>query len=873
MRVPPPGSGANSAWLPQAGELFTDRESESSAFKSSLASFRRHIDRDDEVGQARHNVLTFYGLGGIGKTALSERLEAWVNYDLPLDNGWGSPPATKVDTTVRIDLHGSGGQIDILATLVALRAGVARLRRRWPVFDLAFAAYWSAVRPGDALPTYRGLDGLSDSIVETLGDVLADVGSLADLAGVGTGSGLAVRGVRRLISELRGRRDRRLAIDAFAGFDAFLMRCADEPSPTEPQPALACEIAGALSWELSAMTPAPLVAVFVDATERLALDPRRMAEGHLNTLIHRMPNVLFVLTGQDMLDWYDETWADLPYRGKWTWPGLVPSVHTDARQHLVGNLSPHDTKTVILRGRRLLDLPISDQVVDELVKASAGLPQYLELARQVAISIKEARDGRQVQVTDVTGSLGSLVMRILDGIPADEQRAVRAACLFRIFDTDLIAAAADVDHGCAERAVLRPMIDRYDGERYPYRMHDAVREAVRRADHQVVGGWSERDWELAATRAAAAARRLHDEAKEREDTREVLDAIAIAIGLVCDQETVLEPSSSSAYADWLSRAIVYSPSIQGLRSRIPGTSRTEYGRQVLNFIAAKSIDTPFEERLRLLRSILDSDHPLRLPAGRHLGYTLRLQHCWDDALAVFDKLVRLDPSPLNVKQRPVTLSMARRFLEARDAADGTDVAAYIRRVGEYAHGRPERYFAEVADKVAKLRTAGRQREYLEDQGDFLMRRAFFTGELESETIDRFREDAELAGHVVAVRNALVAKVLHHQSEPVEVSDTLQRLRHLDQESSPTGSIGFRYALAELCDATLAGSHTRLTTLRAEVAHLDFRPRAWIPIECFLESIGLPLPPMPTQWLEQYEVVTRRWAAHLDSYLARHAGRT
>jgi len=282
-----------------------------------------------------------------------------------------------------------------------------------------------------------------------------------EVSGAGTGAGLGVLGVRKLMGEIRRRHDLKLAVEAFEGFEGFLLRCNDEPSPTEPHPELACEIAGVLAWELSNLTTSPIVTVFVDATERLALDPRRVAEHHLNELVHRMPNVLFVLTGQYMLDWYDESRINLKHRGPWIWPGLVPGAQDDPRQHLVGNLSPQDTKTAILRARSQLDLPMSDRVVDELVKASAGLPQYLELARQVAITIKAAGDGRQVEVSDVTGSLKLLVLRVLDGIPADEQRAIRSAGLFRTFDTGLVAAASNVDHGCAERAVLRPMIDRH----------------------------------------------------------------------------------------------------------------------------------------------------------------------------------------------------------------------------------------------------------------------------------------------------------------------------------------------------------------------------------------------------------------------------
>ena len=869
MRVPMPGAADRHGGLPHAGELFTDRESESQAFTSTLARFRRLLDQDSDVETARHNVLTFYGLGGIGKTALSERLEAWVNHDLPLVNGWGPPPATKVAATARIDLPGSGGSMDMTAALVALRAGAAKVRDRWPLFDLAFAAYWSAIRPGEPLPNIRGAGEYGDLVADTTAEVLKDLGSAVGSV-VGTPIGLGVWGVRKIVGVLRRRHDMRLGVAAFDGFERFLLRCADEPSATESRPALACEIAGILAWELATQSPSPLLTVFVDTTERLALDPRRVAEGYLNRLVHGMPNVLFVLTGRDMLDWYDESRVDLPYRGRWSWPGLVPGTQEVPRQHLVGNLSPSDTRSVIERGRRQLGLPLGDDVVEELVKASAGLPQYLELARQVALSAKDAGDGRSVGIADVTGSLSSLVLRVLDDVPPDEQRAIRAACLFRVFDTNLIAAAADVDHGCAERAVTRPMIDRHEGDRFPYRMHDAVREAVRRTDHQVPGGWSERDWELAAARAAAAARLLHDAAKEREDNREVLDVVGIAIGLVCEQDTVLEPPSSGCYADWLAKAIVYCPAIQGLRSRVPASSRTGYGRHVLNFIAAKSLETPAEERLRLLRDTFHSDHPLRDAAGRHLGYALKTQHRWDDALATFEELVARAPTDLNRGQAPQTLNMARRFAAARDAAAGLPVQTLTARVREYAHGRPERYFAEIDEKIANLRRLGRQREYLEEMGDFLVRRAFFRADLGIDELDGYHDQVEVAGHMVGIRSALLARVLARRSDPADLAEALDRLRTLDMASEHSGSIGFRYAFAEFCDAAVAGDRDRLVALHDAVRALGVRTRSWIPIECFLESVSLPLPQVATQWFEPYEAVQQRWTGHLRRYLDRHS---
>ncbi|MGV9764076.1 hypothetical protein [Micromonospora tulbaghiae] len=866
MRVPRPGN--NGDWRTQASNLFTDREAESQAFKSALAAFRQMLDQDDDIGPERRNVLTFYGLGGVGKTALSERLEQWVRRDLPLANGWGPPPSAKVEAIVRIDLHGSAGQVDMLAVLLALRAGVASVRRRWPLFDLAFAAYWSAVRPGDPLPSIDSWGDYADVVADVAGNILNDLGAVGELV-TGTAVGLGVRGVRTILGVLRRRRVVQLGLKAYAGFEEFLLRCADEPSPTESRPALACEIAALLSWELATMTPSPLVVVFIDTTERLTLDPRRVAEGHLNSLIHGMPNVLFVLTGRYQLDWHRHNRTDLPYRGPWIWPGLVPAAPKPLRQHPVDDLSPADARAFIQRARTGLDLPLTDEVVEELVGSSAGLPQYLELACQVAFSAKQAGQGRAVEIGDVTGGLASLVMRVLDDIPHDEQRAIRAACLFRIFNTSLIAAAADVDHGCAERAVTRPMVEPHDSDRFPYRLHDAVREAIRRTDHQVAGGWTERDWELAATRAAVAAHEMHAVAKAQEDTRGVLDAVGIAIQLVCDQNTTLESSPSRSYADWLTSAVVFSPAIPGLRARVPTQSRTEYGRHVLNFITAKSLDTPVEERLALLREISRADHPMRRVAHRHLGYALKSQCRWEEALVVFDELIEESPSQFHLGQRPQILSTARRFVEARDVARGLKIEALITRAQEYTHGCPDRYFTEIGDKLSSLRNAGRQREYLEDLGVYLERRALLHDDLDIESVRKLRDDAEMSGHNVAIRSGLLATILLRRSDPTETSILLDRLKTLDQASGPAGAIGFRYALAEFCDACLAGDWDRLAALQQEVDRLPVRTRPWVQVECFLDSAGFPVRSVPTQWLEPYDVVRPRWEGYLHAYLTRH----
>ena len=177
---------------------------------------------------------------------------------------------------------------------------------------------------------------------------------------------------------------------------------------------------------------------------------------------------------------------------------------------------------------------------------------------------------------------------------------------------------------------------------------------------------------------------------------------------------------------------------------------------------------------------------------------------------------------------------------------------------------------EIPTKIAELRDAGRQREYLEEMGDLLIRRTFFLrGTIDVSEIDAYLQKAENAGHMVAVRSALLAKILHRGTEPGELAAHLGRLKSLDQSYGPTGAIGFRYAFGEACDSILSGPRSRLSRLRNEIRKVDFRTRSWIPVECFLDVAGLPLASTVTQWLEPYDVVLQRWHGHLNRYLGGH----
>lgn len=63
-----------------ASEAFTNRQAQWRAVTASLAEHLRHVTRADfdveDLEAPRRNILVFHGVGGIGKSTLSRKIEA-----------------------------------------------------------------------------------------------------------------------------------------------------------------------------------------------------------------------------------------------------------------------------------------------------------------------------------------------------------------------------------------------------------------------------------------------------------------------------------------------------------------------------------------------------------------------------------------------------------------------------------------------------------------------------------------------------------------------------------------------------------------------------------------------------------------------------
>jgi hypothetical protein len=110
------------------------------------------IGRDDP----RHNVLSFYGIGGVGKTQLLLRLKAWVTGDQTMRADWGEQPLPRAACARYRDL-GRAWTVDAMLLLLrsmAVETGVATR-----AFDVGLYAWWTHARSGEDMPDVGSAGG------------------------------------------------------------------------------------------------------------------------------------------------------------------------------------------------------------------------------------------------------------------------------------------------------------------------------------------------------------------------------------------------------------------------------------------------------------------------------------------------------------------------------------------------------------------------------------------------------------------------------------------------------------------------------------------------------------------------------------------
>lgn len=855
--------------------IFVGREREALYFKHALMKHKAALSCGEGVGdknvECATNVIVFHGMGGVGKTTLSRELENWVNGKRG-NSDWGCIEEG-TDVTARIDLHRSQGNVDPLELVLAIRRMLGRVKKKWTAFDWILATWWASAHPGEEEFPHVSVSGSKDlmgSVMAAVSNALVDLGVLSTV-GVVTAWG-AKKAARSFVKQ----KDHRTAIKAVANQEWFrnlLSRCADLPTRDSPHHELLIEAICFLGQEMDSMPRCPLAVIFVDAVEKLqrARDGRREGECVLQELIWNLPQVLFVVTGRNRLDWGVMGRNNLTHVGPGVWPGLSGSDGGSDQKSLT-MLSRDECREYVQSIAGKDGLVVSNEVMAELIESSGGLPQYLKLALDVAHRYKDNGFGG-ISKEAVSGSLGDLVELVLEGIPEDERRALRAAAIFSRFDCGLVAVAAQVDQGCVERAMTRSLIEvDFNESLFPYRMHDAVREAIRHAGVHVEGGWSENDWRCAAHRGLGELELRVENLAAEGKTRSLIRSISMAITLVSDEDVRAGCDSGGfVQEDWLRKAVVEGPSIQGLYPYIPTTSSTEYGQGFIDFISARIEQVPFETRIRHLKRLAYSRHPLARSAFHHWGYILRLQGKFDEAVTVFDKAIAVKRTQVCLYQRRLTMLMGRRFVEAlHDDLEWRELTEDRRKgvkVGvDYWHGVPGEKCVRNLKFYDKRLEQGRFREAYEYRADVLWQKEFYYSGSSESRIVSFVSDMEAVGYRHGVIGGLLALTLHDpfKSDKDGIIDRLEAM---------SSGVPHRWVtFAKVASAWARGDRNQIIQIVESLRGFNHPHSGWIPTEMLLEYLGFDVLSPGAQWIDPIDDVRQRWVGHWVRWGDRIGGR-
>ncbi|WAU83067.1 hypothetical protein O1Q96_27290 [Streptomyces sp. Qhu-G9] len=753
-----------------ATELFTNRVDEYTAFSAALRLHAARVRNGSAVLStgARRNVVCFYGIGGIGKTELSRRLESWTRGTLSDPGDWlENPPSGDALHSVRVDFHGSR-VVNAADIALRLRAAVAGRRRSFPAFDLGLAAWWSLARPGTLLPdlSVGGFD-VRGQITDTLNETLSDAG-----ASFGIGP-LTVRTGIRIVEAVQGNRLRNRTLHSCEPLVHIVNQTQQDPSDY-----VAATLAGLLSWDLENLPPdkRPLVVVFADAAEYVQGEDRAQ-ERLFNRIVSLTPGVLWVVTSRNRLDWDSPNLHQLlPATGPQTWPQLRLESQQDPRQHLVGNLSDTDVERYLLTASGSAGNPVlAAEVINSIRSGAHGLPLYLSLS----LSVARAAHGRPLAADAFGGPLPELATRVFANLPEKERELARAASLVPRFDEDLITQATHGLLGDANRLCRRTLVTRDQHPLFPYRLHDAVRAAIAHESVAEPGAWAPAD-------RTAMARQLLETLRHRSnalvtDSERRLDVLEIAAALCSDHD--LE-------ATWLIEALINLPGFAQTAGRLPPPAAGTWMGQVSGMFEAWRPAHQGRRRLTYLQTFLES--PLKSDVNRHCRRRLAYQHRnrgeAETALRLLTELLIDQPdSELLRYQIARTLYRIGHFTELeqhlshyplREPTTGLRISSDL----AYDRGLLNESIVGPVTRGAYLRTTGQHRIALENEADALWRRAL-NGCCTPADCDAVLEDADRFGETLSMRIALAAKVM------CQAADSTVALSLIDEAQSIVRTAG------------------------------------------------------------------------------------
>jgi hypothetical protein len=465
----------------QANDIFTNRQECLTAYRERALTHCAHAWTTADLmdfQRPAHNVLTFIGDGGIGKSTLLRHLARLsVNQEVP-----GLPKACAAAVVDFADVSNRSFETVVLR----VRAAFGGLGSSWPAFDIALSLYWERKHPGESLVTFlrksssiaKAADALqlSEQITSTVDQLIGGFGvvgigyRLVNLAGHAASRKHAVK---RLREEL-------------PAFEALV----EEQNPDR----MLGYLPVLLGYDLEHIRQEDrgLALCLLDTFEVVqGLPPERQGlEDLVSRLVYLMPNVLFIVGSRRPLLWHDPVRSvGLTYGGELRWPGLA-GLHHPSDQFTLDGFDDTSADQYLQKRLTQDERPlIPSQIRGRIIEAAGGSPHYLELSAGLFEQI--AARGEDL-VPEIFGRpFPELVLRLMRDLSAEDRDLLRAAALLEAFDEQILAAVVPQ---ARERQIAgflqRRFVRRYPSVWPPYRLHENLRKGVIMSDELTPDGWT-----------------------------------------------------------------------------------------------------------------------------------------------------------------------------------------------------------------------------------------------------------------------------------------------------------------------------------------------------------------------------------------------
>jgi tetratricopeptide (TPR) repeat protein len=387
---------------PNALDVFTDRTGLIESFERLLATKQPQ----------ENNVLVFYGEGGIGKTTLSQKLQQLLSQQHSEHAGarldFATPGTTEPDTA-----------------LFRLRQCFPEIP--FPTFTLALIHYAGRFHPEAPVITQPAplLDraGPYADVLDKVLEKALDVAKVTPLIGLTLNVIKSVTDTSQILKNWYLHRAEPLLRNLSGKTQQELIELLPQLWAQDFRDGLVASISSdglyhdSMAWRV----PAPVI--FLDTYEALwhgglgrQGEHRQLREEWLVSLVGELPQVLWVITGRNRLNWqpYDPVWEAC------------------CEQHLVGSLSDADA-TSFLAKRGISD----PALVATILEHAAGVPFYLELETQLHDKLPPEQ-----RLPEAFGDSHELVIeRLLSHLEISEAETMHLMASFGTWDAALFRDA------------------------------------------------------------------------------------------------------------------------------------------------------------------------------------------------------------------------------------------------------------------------------------------------------------------------------------------------------------------------------------------------------------------------------------------------